>query len=217
MTAIKTIRFKTGEVIKIRNLTPLEWLDIERDESDTESMIYASEVAYCLEDWNGEGKLDPLALLSNRKNHALISQVSKVADKQRLDIPQLTLTEKTLEYQIWDDTFMCVLRPFTILEFLDHIASVKTKNPGELPSVFKCKALADCLIGWNGEGSISAEDLLSRKDEHKYIVAVDRALTTFFRSQETPTIEEGDQNDDLHHERVDDAISVPRPTRVTVK
>lgn len=217
MNPIKVIRYRTGEKIKIRVLTPLEWLDIDRDESDTESMIYASEVAFCLEDWNGEGKLDPLALLSNRKNHAIIAAVSKIIDQQRLDIPKLNFQEDAQEYKIYNDNFMCVLRPFTILEFLDHIAGIKKQNPSELPSVFKCKALAECVISWNDEGSISADDLLSRKNEHKYIIAVDQALTLFFRSQETPTIEEGDQDDDLHHERVNDAIPVPRPTRVTVK
>ena len=185
-------------------LTPLEILDIDVSERDSESFIFASEVALAVTDWNGDGKIDPLELISNRNNHKYVYLVSRAIDATRPKIPHLRLEETEDAYILIGNDFYIKIRDMTVLEFMDVVANHRKQYGDDLQSIYKCKLLAAILLDWNGEGRLSGEQIHEDKDKHPYVVATDTAITNFFREEFT-LCESNPVLDDMHTDGRDDS------------
>jgi hypothetical protein len=161
--------------------TALEQLDIDISEDDSEAYVYASEVASCVTDWNGHGTVDPLWLMSDRKNHKYIYMVSRAIDRVRPPLPKITISDEGDCLYCKSKDFYATIRNFTVLEFMDLIGQVRKLNKDEERSFFKCLAIESVLIDWNGLGKLKASQLYDDKKHHPYVVAIDSALSDFFR------------------------------------
>jgi hypothetical protein len=180
-------------------LSPLEWLDLEISENDSDSKIRACEVALAVTDWNGLGKVDPLFLLANRDLHKLVFQVSRVIDENRIQIPTLTATQEKDYIKVSGHGFYANLRNLTILEFMDMIAVVRRDYGDDLRSIFKAKAVASVVLDWNGLGPVDGDFLHENKDLHPYVLAIDIAVASFFRDDEDSVLQSNPVLDDNHH------------------
>lgn len=182
-------------------LSPLEWLDLEVNEEDSDAYIIASEVALAVTDWNGLGKVDPLWLLSDRSNHNRVFMVSSAIDRTRQTIPKFEIDEQPDLLVFHNKDFFCKVKNLTVLEFMGILSQTRKTYGDDLRSRFKCEGVASVIVDWNGIGSITAEQLLTDKDSHPYVVGLDLALANFFRqfeeytiSDDAPILDDGNDN-----------------------
>lgn len=183
------VKFKGDFNVVLKRVTPLEALDVSMDLEDSDSFNYAVEVAYWVEDWNGEGTVDPLVLLADKKNHLKIYQLVQLIDKLK-DTPALTILESDDGYycENKEEKFSVILAPLTILQYVDLTSDVRKEKSSSVRSIFKAKLISSIVLDWNNLGKITYQELLDNRELHKWVIAIDRALTEFFRSDEDFTV-----------------------------
>ncbi len=202
-----TVEFENPPLlIELNRLTAIEWLDMSFDEKDSDSFTYANQVAYSVVDWNGDGKIDPLQLLSDRKLHPIILQLSNAIDSMRYEIPKFAVQDNNTLDLVAEGMRIC-FKPLTVLEFLDLLSDVRKKNGDISRAMLKCESMSAALLDWNGMGALSAEQLFNDRSLHSAVIGADRALGEFFRFDESPKIKKRMPDDDHDHEQSD--ISEP--------
>lgn len=169
----------------VKVLSALELLDLDLGEGEqSNSFISAVEVAASVVNWNGEGQVNSLQLLADRRRHKHIHQILRVLDKERGDLPELTVFEYEDKFVLKNESFYIHMKPLTVLELMDLISTVKRRNFGELPSETKLQIVSKIVTDWNGEGILSPTQLREKREFHSYVITLDDALNKFFLSEE---------------------------------
>lgn len=170
------------------DITILEWMELDfGEDTDNERLAIAIEVSSAVDDWNGQGKIDPYALDLDLANHKFIYQIWQKLEKMRVN-PVLKVQEINNKLVVTGKDFGCELKGLTILQFIEVVGKTKRDNPDESPAMFKCMAIAQNLIDWDYKGKLTASELYENREYHSYIAAIDVAITNFFRDDETDTI-----------------------------
>lgn len=180
-------------------LTALELLDVEINPNATESEALACEVAKCVIDWNGRGRVNPNWLMADKANHKYVYALAQAAEAQRPTLPKLKAEQKDTYISLSDDEVTIKVADLTILQFMDIVAGIRNESKGDYPSIIKCQVVSNILLDWNGQGILSPEKLRSNKEMHRYIIAIDNVLIEFFRedftiSEPQPILDIGDHN-----------------------
>lgn len=172
------IKTKTHNVI-FNDITTIEWMELDLDK-DSDRLSIAIEVAAAVEDWNGEGKIDAYRLDGEPSNHEIIYEIWQKLEELR-EPPKIKVEREGKNLLITGDKFHCRMKGLTIIQYIDVTGKLRRKNPEETAGYFKCLAIAENLLDWNDQGRVTASDLYENRDNHKYVAAIDVAVTQFFR------------------------------------
>jgi hypothetical protein len=183
----------TLSTVVLRDLTPLERLDVEISADMSAIEMAARAAAFGIETWDG-AEINVLQLM-NRNYHRAVGSINAFVERHLMKIPTPQIDgDAVMSYQLTFPSGSVVsLKPLSVLEVME----LEQAHAEGIRSDRRCALLSNAIANWNGE-VMSAHDLLADRERHGEVVAVDRFLSQQFTFENS---KEDDLPDDLLDER----------------